>query len=204
VNLKLLTFSLDGEEKILKESVKVLSKGGLVVYPTDTVYGIGGDASKQKTVEKVFSVKQRPHSRAIGVMVSDFKMLAEHAVISEKQWDWVHELLPGRVTVVLQSKGSLASNLSPDDSLGFRIPVNPLALKIVEDFGKPITTTSANKAGKRTPPTIQGVSKQLGEEIDLYVDYGQLALTPSTVVDLRKKPVVLRKGPEQEKIKHLL
>ncbi|GAF79221.1 unnamed protein product, partial [marine sediment metagenome] len=113
------------------------------------------------------------------------------------------QLLPGRVSVILESSGKLAPNIA-GDSVSFRIPLHSLCIKIIEEFGKPITTTSANLSGQEVPTSIDGIIEQLGEGIQLYIDEGELFFDASTVVDLRGEPKIVREGADIGKVKAVI
>lgn len=200
----LATVGVESDKSIIKNAAKVLSRCGLIVYPTDTLYGIGADATRKECVDKVFKLKQRCKDVSISVLVSDFEMLGEYARLDERQWRLVRKLLPGKVSVVLDSTGRLAPNLSSSGSIAFRIPFHPLCTSIVKAFGKPITTTSANISGRVVSATVGPIAKQFGDKVELYIDAGKLPLGPSTVVDLRKKPKILREGAELAKVKAVI
>lgn len=202
--MRLKSIAIDSQDLVIKEAVEVLGKAGLIVYPTDTLYGIGADATKPSCVEKVFKIKQRDPKDPISAMVSDFKMLGEYVHITGDQWSVLHELLPGRVSVILESSGRLAPNLSPDNSIAFRIPLNPFCISMVEAFGKPITSTSANVSGEEVPASIDKIIDRFGEGINLYIDGGELAFSPSTLVDLRGTPKILREGEGLERVKAVI
>lgn len=202
--MELMSVALDDEESIIKKAVETLANGGLIVYPTDTLYGIGADAASKESVEKVFKVKRRSEDNPLSVLVSDFRMLERYACMDEKQKELVHELLPGRVSVILESVGGLAPNLSKDGSLAFRIPLDHLAIRIAERFGRPITSTSANLHGHRMPENVKGIIDQLGENIAFYIDAGDLTFDASTLVDLRGSPRVLREGMDLGEVKKVL
>ena len=201
--MELVSVAVDGEDDILKKAVETLNIGKVIVYPTDTVYGVGADATSEKAVGQVFELKGKPSGEPISVLVSDFAMLEEYARLDTKQLDLARELLPGRVTVVLDAKG-LAKNLSMDGSIGFRIPVSPFCISLVEEFGKPITTTSANPSGKSPASSIEVAVRYFGDRVALYIDYGEQLFSPSTVVDLREKPKILREGSDIGRVKQVL
>ncbi|MCD4739903.1 threonylcarbamoyl-AMP synthase [archaeon] len=202
--MKILSQAVDSEKQIVASAVKCLLAEEIIVYPTDTIYGIGADATNSKAVQKVYSLKQRNPQDPISVMISDFRMLRKYAKIEEHQLEFLHELLPGRVSVILESQDTLAENLSPDSSISFRLPLHPLCIKIVENFGKPITTTSANKSGIPVSENFDAVIDEFQESVALYIDGGDLPFNSSTLVDLRGEPKVLREGMGIEKVRAVL
>ncbi|MDI6720624.1 MAG: L-threonylcarbamoyladenylate synthase [Methanomicrobiales archaeon] len=166
---------------IIREAVRVLQRDGLVVYPTDTIYGLGGDALSDDAVLKVFEAKQRPHSQPISVAVSDVDMLCAIAVVPDEAMEFIERFLPGPVTVVLKAKSLLPPMLTGGgERIGVRIPAHEIALSLISALDGPITATSANLHGEKDPAT----PAEVRVPHDLLIDGGRLPGTPSTVVDL--------------------
>ncbi|MCK4327563.1 MAG: threonylcarbamoyl-AMP synthase [Candidatus Diapherotrites archaeon] len=183
---------------IVERAVSVLDGGMMAVYPTDTLYAIGADATRHDCVRQIFTLKKRDPEQPISVMVSSFRMLKAYAEVTPEQEAILKQLLPGKVTVVLEGRG-FAKNLSPS-GIGFRLPLNPLAAEIVESFNKPITATSANPAGEEAATTAEEAYRYFGDLVELYIDAGEIAGASSTVLDLRDTPEILREGSDHEKV----
>ncbi|WP_332450577.1 L-threonylcarbamoyladenylate synthase [Methanoculleus sp.] len=181
-------------------AVKVLSRDGLVVYPTETVYGLGADALSEDAVMRVYEAKNRPVSKPISVAVSDMDMLAAIAVVDEAARAFIERFLPGPVTVILPAKSCLPDILTGGTGLiGIRWPANEVAIAIIERLDAPITATSANISDDIPPVRPEEVSVPN----DYVVDGGELPGTPSTVVDLTTRRI-LRKGVEWEAVQAFL
>lgn len=166
---------------IIERAVQVLRRDGLIVYPTDTIYGLGADALSEDAILKVYESKQRPISKPISVAVSDAEMLAAIAVVRPQEQVFIDQFLPGPVTVVLEAKSCLPPMLmGGTDMIGIRMPAHDLALQIIAAFDAPITATSANISGEPDPVSLNDVHVVS----DLVIDGGKLPGTPSTVVDL--------------------
>ncbi|MBI4004875.1 threonylcarbamoyl-AMP synthase [Candidatus Roizmanbacteria bacterium] len=188
-------------DRIITATKRVLETGGLVVFPSDTVYGLLVDATNEKAVQKLIAFKERPVGKAVSIFVSDFEMMQEYVSLSEQQERLIHELLPGPFTIVLPSKHEVSHLLESErGSLGVRIPAYTLINQLMKVFSKPVTATSANLSGESphySPESLLNVlpasKKQL---IDLIVNTGQLSRNkPSTVVDLTTGNVqIIRKG----------
>lgn len=187
---------------IVERAVEVLDKGMMIVYPTDTLYGLGADATRDDSVRQIFTMKKRDPEQPISVMVSSFRMLKQYAEMTADQENLVKKLLPGKVTVVLEAKG-VAKNLSPS-GVAFRIPLNQLSAEIVDAFNKPITSTSVNPAGEPPAKTPDEAFKYFGELVELYIDAGRIEGEPSTVVDLRDEPEIIRQGADYDKVLKLI
>ena len=165
----------------IQEAVKVLHRDGLVVYPTDTIYGLGADALSDEAVMEVYEAKHRPLAKPISIAVSDRDMLAALAVVTPVAEQFIEQYLPGPFTVVLKAKKLLPEVLTGGTGMiGIRIPDHPIALELIREFDGPITATSANLSGGKDPVTINDVHVRY----DLLIDAGRLTGLPSTVVDL--------------------
>lgn len=181
---------------VVSDAVTVLRRDGLIVYPTETVYGLGADALSDYAVHRVYEVKQRPVGKPISVAVSDEDMMFAIAEISDEAWEFIRTFLPGPVTVVLPVKSCLPPVLSGGTGMiGIRMPQNKITCDIIAELDAPITATSANLSGTMAP-----VSKeQVNVPYDLFIEGGELSGTPSTVVDLAARSI-LRAGDDMERI----
>ncbi len=185
-----LVYRRANEKEIINRAVKILKRGGIIVYPTDTVYGLGADATNMEAVMIVYLLKEREFTQPLSAMVSDFGMLQKWAKVNKRQEKILREKLPGQFTFILKPVKPLQVS---DGDVGFRIPGGWCA-KIAKAFGKPITATSANVHGGQTPKTAKGIEKIFGDVIELYIDGGPLRGKPSTVVDLTgSRPKTVRK-----------
>ena len=188
------------EDKIRK-TLKVLEQGGLVIFPSDSVYGALVDATNEKACQKLIEFKARPLGKAISVFVSGFKMMNDLVEVNEKQNKILKEILPGPFTVVLKSKHKISKLLeSEKGTLGIRFPMNRFIGKLTTKFSKPITATSANLSGYPPHYSVESLLKRLPKEkqklIDFIVDVGKLPHNkPSTVIDLTTPEIkILREG----------
>lgn len=185
---------------IIAQAVSVLRHDGLVIYPTETVYGLGADAFSDEAILRVFEVKKRPLSMPVSIAVADMDML--HAVTRVEPWmePFIETFLPGPVTIVLPARKSIPTILTGGTGLiGIRMPAHDLALRLIREFDSPITATSANLHGAKDPV----IPDECTIERDLLIDGGRLSGTPSTVVDLTTQQV-LRPGAEIERIARYL
>lgn len=171
--------------EVVEVAVQTIKEGGLLVYPTDTLYGLGADAMNPEAIGKVFEAKERPSDAPISVAVSDLEMMQKLANLTPWMANVVEALIPRPITFLVPKKKKVPDTLSAgSDLLGVRIPNHMFALSVVARTG-PITTTSANLHEGHSPRTIRSAIRQLGEAVDLYVDCGKTAFgKASTVVDL--------------------
>jgi len=180
----------------IQEAASVLHRDGIIVYPTETVYGLGADALSEHAIHRVYEVKQRLLSKPMSVAVSDIEMLNVVARVGEEEEEFIKKFLPGPVTVVLPSTSCLPEVLTGGTGLiGVRMPDHEIALAIIREFDMPITSTSANISGREPPVRFD----QVTVTYDLFVDGGTLSGTPSTVVDLVHRQI-LRAGARVEEI----
>lgn len=191
----------NNQSQLINLTLKLLNQGRLVIFPSDTVYGALVDATNEKAVRKLIEFKNRPPGKPISVFVSDFEMLKQQLIISNKNFSVLKQILPGPFTVVLRSKHNVSRLLeSEKKTLGVRLIKYQLVLDLVKKFGKPITATSANLAGRSPHYSINSLLKSLPQKkqllIDLIIDGGKLPRNkPSTVVDLTTSKIkILRKG----------
>ena len=179
----------------ITNAVKALKTGNLIVYPTDTLYALGADIFNDGSVTKVFTVKKRPFSNPLSVAVADFEAISKIAYTNEFVKQVVERFLPGSLTIILRKKESVSRLVTGGlDNIAVRIPDNKIALKLLSAFG-PLTVTSANVHGKKTPYVIKDIMMQFTTDILVYLDDGRLDAKPSTIVDLTlEKPRIVRKG----------
>ncbi len=180
----------------LAKTFDALKRGKLIVYPTDTLYALGGDIFNEEAVEKIYIIKDRPLDEALPVAVSDIKMMDKIAFISKIALKLVEEFLPGPLTIVLPKKPVVPKIVTGGgETIAIRIPNNDIALSLISNYG-PLTATSVNIHGLKPLTCISDIRKQFkGEEIEVYIDHGELKGEPSTIVDLTKsKPIITREG----------
>ncbi len=169
---------------IISMADEVLTMGGLIVYPTETLYGIGGDATKEEIFQKINEIKGTT-SKKISIAYSSVEHVLEYLELQPKALKLARKFLPGPLTIVVDTE---------DGTVGIRVPDHPLANKIIENFG-PITSTSANIHGRQPAVDVETVKSQLGTDIDLYIDCGRARTDEgSTVIKIDGEIEVLREG----------
>lgn len=183
------------------ESIIVLKSGGILVAPTDTIYGLIGNATDEEVVKKVCAIKVRKNN-PIPVFVDSFKMFDDVAYVrEEKKKKFLEKVWPGKITCVLSSRGWMPMELRSGGGLniGVRIPKHDFLLSLIKSFAKPVTATSANISGKEgyeDPQKVINDFKYLPLQPDLIIDAGILEESKSsTVIDLTKEPPeIIREG----------
>lgn len=182
------------KEKIII-AMNFLKKGGTVIYPTDTVYGLGANIFNEEAVKKVYLIKKRSFKKPMSVCISEIDDINEIAYIDKYTEEIIRKILPGPFTVILRKKKHVPFMLASDgEKIGIRIPDNRVCMELSREF--PITTTSANLSGREIPKSVEEVVEQLGDAVDIILDAGTFKHgVPSTVVDMTTSPPkILREG----------
>ena len=186
------------KEECLKAARKSLKSKKLVIYPTDTVYGLGADATSDKAVKKVYEAKSRPSEKPISVAVDSVSMAEKVGDIDKYEKVVMEEILPGPLTLIVEPNSYVSNFLTGNtEKIGVRIPKHTLILELIERLNRPITTTSANITGRENPKTPEEAINQLEESVELVLDDGKLGDDePSTVAKLDNSNVqIIREGP---------
>jgi L-threonylcarbamoyladenylate synthase len=182
----------------IEQGISVLKEGGIVAFPTDTVYSLGASISIVPAVEQVYRVKQRPHERALPVLLADISQIGEVAqAVPRIAWLLAEKFLPGALTLVLPKSKSVPDIVtSGSNTVAVRVPAHPVPVALVRGVGTPVVGTSANLSGQPSALTYEEACAQLGDKADLIIDGGRCpGGTESTIVDLTgETPVILREG----------
>ncbi|NIM94172.1 MAG: threonylcarbamoyl-AMP synthase [Anaerolineales bacterium] len=194
--MKTKLLSID-DPKALANVGEVLRAGGLVVFPTDTVYGLGALASKSESVERIFQVKARSRKKALPVLIAGVEQLPLVVLeVSEMAHVLAEEFWPGPLTIVLLRKPDLFPEIGDENTVGIRVPDHDFTRRMLAEVG-PMAATSANRSGGRNPLTAEDVLADLWGSFELLIDGGPThGTSPSTVVDCSgEAPIILREGP---------
>ena len=185
-------------QRQVEDGISILRQGGLVAFPTDTVYGLGAGAGLPQAVERVYQVKQRPRDRALPLLLADISQISEVAApVPQVAWLLARAFLPGALTLVLPKSKSVPDIITGSgNTVAVRVPAHPVPVALARGLGTPIVGTSANISGQPISLTAEEVSVQFGDKIDMIIDGGQCpGGRESTVVDVTGEvPVVLREG----------
>lgn len=193
------------ESKIIKAAIKILKAGGVIIYPTETSYGLGGDATFKKAVTKIFKIKKRSQQKSVTIIVSSFAMAKEYVKFDKLSWQLAKKYWPGPLTIVLPKNKKRKKRIYTDLTgknwdFGVRISPQPVAWQLVKKLGNPLISTSANLSGKKPGYDISEILKQFKNKKNLPIlvlDAGKLPkrLTSTVVLVKDGKIKVLRKGP---------
>ena len=189
------------DELDFTKAITALKKGKVIVYPTDTLYGLGADIYNEDAVRKVFEIKKRPIDDPLSVAVSNVDEIEKIAILDEESRSLVERFLPGKMTLVLKKKSVVPDIVTGGiNNVAVRIPDDKIALRLLSEFG-PLTATSANIHGKKTPFVIKDIKMQFKEkDIAVYLDVGRLEDEPSTIVDATGKTIkIIREGTISKK-----
>lgn len=182
--------------RLIRQVVECLKQGGVIVYPTDTVYGIGCNIFSKNSVKKIYQVKEREEKKPFSFICADLSDITQYAKVSNYAFKILRQRLPGPYTFVLEATRQVPTLLTTrQKTVGIRIPDSPIALAIVQELGHPIVTTSANLAGDATPDNPDELEDFFGPRVDMLVDGGHLYGDPSTVISLVDDQIdILRPG----------
>ncbi len=184
-------------QREIEKGVRILKKGGVIAFPTDTVYGLGADAFKFRAVERIYEIKNRPKHQQVPLLIADTSQLTAIAdPIPGIAWFLAERFWPGGLTLVLPKADSLPAHLALGRSIALRVPNHSICLGLIQRLGNPIIGTSANISGQPPALTAAEVRQQLGGKIDFLIDGGRCSGgKESTVVDVSsQEPVILRQG----------
>jgi L-threonylcarbamoyladenylate synthase len=184
-------------QREIEKGVKILRTGGVIAFPTDTVYGLGADVFNTRGVERVYEIKNRPKNQQFPLLIADAKQLTTLAEpIPEITWLLAGRFWPGGLTLVLSKKDSLPAYIASGPTVAVRVPNHPVCLALIEGLGNPIIGTSANTSGQPAALTADEVGQQLVGKIDLIINGGKCpGGKESTIVDItREPPTILRHG----------
>jgi tRNA threonylcarbamoyl adenosine modification protein (Sua5/YciO/YrdC/YwlC family) len=184
------------KKKATERIKETLINGGIIVYPTDTVYGMGCDLFNIKAIRKLYMIKRLDSKKALSVICRDFKEISTYAVMSDYSFNILKRCLPGPYTFILKARKIIPKLLMADKKeVGIRIPSHPIPLAIAGLIGGPIINASAKVSGEETQGDPKQIEKDFKGSIDLIIDCGIILSEPSTVIRLVDDKVeVLRKG----------
>jgi len=187
-----------GIQEQVENGIAILRNGGLVAFPTDTVYGLGACFDNLDAVERIYRVKKRPRNMALPLLLADISQIMEVAVsVPPVAWLLARRYLPGGLTLVLPRAKSVPDMVTGgDETVAVRIPDHPVTIALIKGLGAPIIGTSANISGRPSTLTADEVRSQLGDKVDMVIDGGRCkGGIESTIIDIiGDVPRLLREG----------
>jgi tRNA threonylcarbamoyl adenosine modification protein (Sua5/YciO/YrdC/YwlC family) len=184
------------QQRLIDQVVDRLRRGGVIAYPTDTIYGIGCDIMNKKAIERVYQIKQWPKSKPFSFLCSDLKNISQYAKVSNYAYKTMRRLLPGPYTFVLEGSSQVPKMmLTKRKTAGIRVPDNPICLSLITTLGNPILSTSATPRDGRQFNAPWMIEEYFGKQLDLVIDGGPVPGEPSSIISMiDEEPEVLRKG----------
>lgn len=184
--------------EILNKPAEIIKNGGIVIFPTETVYGIGTNAFNEEAVRKIYTIKKRPLDKPISLLVSDIEMIKSIAQnITDKEMKIIEHFFPGPLTIILKKKDIIPDIVTAGgDTVGIRMPAGEIARKLVELSGVPIATPSANISGKKSGTNVESIIGDFENKVDYIIDNGDSILgISSTIVKIEDDNlIILREG----------
>jgi tRNA threonylcarbamoyl adenosine modification protein (Sua5/YciO/YrdC/YwlC family) len=171
--------------RLIRKAVEVLKSGGLVIYPTDTVYGLGCDLFNKRGIERIYEIQNRDRKQPLSFICADLKDISRYARVSDDAYKIMRRLLPGPYTFILEASRLVPKIILPKrQTTGIRVPDNRICQALVAEMATPIISTSVkDKAGELlSDPRI--IEEQFGKRVDMIIDGGIIAAEPSSVVSL--------------------
>ncbi|MCF8225740.1 MAG: threonylcarbamoyl-AMP synthase [Bacteroidales bacterium] len=193
-------YEINPDQRVISQVVDVLEKGGLIIYPTDTVYGIGCDITKARAVERVARIKKvKPEKANFAFICSDLSQLSDYArQVDNNTFKLMKSFLPGPYTFILNANNNVPKILKQKkQTVGIRIPDNNIILEIVRQLGHPILTTSLKEDDKiiEYPTDPEIIHDEYKDLVDLVIDGGYGGIIPSTILDCTGfEPILIREG----------
>lgn len=184
------------QTRLIAQAVSVLEKDGVIIYPTDTTYGIGCSIFSKKGLEQIYRIKQRDRRKPFSFICTDLSEVARFARLTNHAFKIMKRCLPGPYTFVLEASREVPELLTTrQKTVGIRMPDNPVCSALVKELGNPIVTTSANLSGEEPVADPEELYRLFGKQSDLVIDAGLLATDVSSVVSLLGDRVdVIREG----------
>ncbi len=184
------------QPRLIRRVVEVMQEGGVIAYPTDTVYGFGCSLYNKRGIERIYRIKQREKHQPFSFICADLKDISLYSKVSNYAYKTMKRLLPGPYTFILEGTKLVPKiMLTKRKTVGIRVPQNSICLALVRELGHPIISTSAILPDGEILYDPAEIERKLGKVLDLILDGGILVSEPSSVIDLTQdQPVVLRKG----------
>lgn len=187
----------------VKKAVSTLKKGGIIAYPTETVYGLGCNIFDKKAVKKLIKLKGRDFDKPLSVAVADWQMFEELALLTTKEKKIAQKLLPGPFTFILPKTKKVPDFVTAgSEFVGIRFPADKKVQAIIQEAGFPIITTSANFSSQPSPVKLEKIDSKICLRVDFVVRGKCRYKTPSTIIDLKNRKII-RKGAGFKKVKEI-
>jgi tRNA threonylcarbamoyl adenosine modification protein (Sua5/YciO/YrdC/YwlC family) len=181
-------FSINNQNpqmRLIRKAVEILQDGGIIIYPTDTVYGMGCDLFNKKGIEKIYEIKRRSKKQPLSFVCADLKDISQYAKVSDYAYKTMKRLLPGPYTFILEASRLVPKIILPKrQTTGIRVPDNRICLSLVGELGHPIISTSVTVENGEVLGNPYEIKEQFGHCVDLIIDGGNLVSEASSVISL--------------------
>ena len=182
--------------RAIRQAIEILTSGGLIVYPTDTIYGLGCDLHNKKAIEKLYRIKKMDEKTPLSFISPDLREVARYAEVSDRAYRLMNRSLPGPFTFILPATKEVNKHmLYKRKQIGIRVPDDNICRMLTRTLGNPIINTSVPLWGEKLLNSGEAIHEQFAKQIDLVLDIGVLVSEPSTIVDLTAEPFeITRQG----------
>lgn len=196
--MKVYDWKNDINKKELKEVVNTLKNNGIIVFPTETVYGIGGNALSTDVIDRVYEIKQRPREKALNIILSSKERIGDYAeVCSFLEQKIIDKCMPGPITIILKKKNNFGKSFTAsNDTIGIRIPDHKIIKAILDELNFPLIAPSANISGCESGIDVSNIINDFKNKVEIIIDGGNIQKgLPSTIVQvIEDKIIILRQG----------
>lgn len=177
--------SQNPQMRLIKKAADILRAGGVIIYPTDTVYGLGCSLSNKRGIERIYELKKRNKKKPLSFVCSDLKHISQYAKVTNYAYKMMKRLLPGAYTFILEASRLVPKIIMPKRSTtGIRVPDNQICLALIKELGEPIISTSVKSAQGESMGNPYAIKESFGRVIDLIIDGGIIMPEPSSVISL--------------------
>jgi len=184
------------QPRLIRKVVDILQDGGVIAYPTDTIYGLGCDLYQKEAIQRIHRLKRHRKSKRLSIICADLKDISRYAHVPDYAYRMMKQLLPGAYTVILEATKLVPRIMLTDQrTVGIRVPDNAISLALVRELGHPIITTSVTKPDESLYNDPDEIDEMFGKSLDIVIDGGRIAARHSSMIDLTgDQPKVLREG----------
>jgi len=184
------------QKRFIHKVVEVLKEGGVIVYPTDTIYGLGCDLYRREAIERIYRIKRASSSKRLSIICPDLSYISMYAQVTDYAYRLMRRLIPGPYTFILEASRLVPKiMLTKQRTIGIRVPDHPIPLAIVEELGNPIITTSVTRPDETLYDDPEELAERFKGQVDLVIDAGRILPQHSSIIDLTSEPPkVLRVG----------
>ena len=188
--------SQNPQARLIRRAVEILKSGGIIIYPTDTVYGMGCDLFNKRGIERIYEIQRRNRKQPLSFICADLKDISRYARVSDEAYKIMKRLLPGPYTFILEASRVVPKIILPKrQTTGIRIPDNRICNALVAEMGSPVISTSVKNEGGELLSDPRVIEEIFGKRVDMIIDGGIIAAEPSSVVSLLPEGIeVIRTG----------